>query len=89
MDYGYIYSGGIDLAGSAWGRDGDNIGIGYAHLGGGNGDLLRSRVFEGYYRFAVSGTFAVTADLQYMSDLRAEGESPRGLILGMRLSAEF
>jgi porin len=89
IDYGDLYSGGIDLAGEAWGRERDNIGIGYAHLTGGNGNLVRSQVTEGYYRFAVNEMFSVTGDVQYMIDRSAADESPEGFILGLRLTAEF
>ncbi|MGI9569939.1 MAG: carbohydrate porin, partial [Desulfobulbia bacterium] len=39
IDYGSFYSGGLDIKGSAWGGTGDNIGIGYAYLTGGNTDI--------------------------------------------------
>jgi porin len=89
VDYGSLYSGGISVAGGAWGRERDNLGIGYAHLTGGNGDLLRSQVIEGYYRLAVNTVFSVTGDVQHMIDRRTAGESPEGFILGLRLTAEL
>jgi porin len=92
IDYGAIYSGGIDLAGGAWSREGDNIGIGYAYLTGGNGDIRRSQVVETYYRVALGRSLALTGDLQYMRDDYVAGEGSEaleGAILGLRLSAEF
>jgi porin len=89
IDYANLYSGGIDIAGEAWGRERDNIGIGYAYLTGGNGDLLHSQVMEGYYRFAVNRMFSVTGDLQYMIDRRAANGSIEDFIFGLRLTAEF
>jgi porin len=89
IDYGSVYSGGIDLKGATWGRERDNIGLGYAYLTDGNGDLLRSQVMEGYYRFAVNQMISATGDIQYMMDDRVSGESPRGFILGLRFSATF
>ena len=89
MVYSSLYSGGIDLDGNAWGRARDNLGIGYAYLSGGNGDLVRSQVFETYYRFSVHRMFAVTGDVQYMRDDRLEAASVRGFILGLRLAAIF
>jgi len=89
IDYGSICSGGIDLGGRAWGRERDGIGLGYAYLGDGNGELLRSQVLESYYRLAVNRVFSVTGDVQYMRDDRVTEESPAGFILGLRFSAEF
>jgi porin len=93
VDYKALYSGGLDFNGRAWGRDGDNIGIGYAYLDGGNGDIDHSQVFEAYYRAALNEYFAITADVQYMSDDRdqvAPGqEDPQGWIFGLRLTAAF
>ncbi len=48
--YGTIYSGGIDLRGSAWGRPFDNVGLGYAHH-----DLMRSLRACAYRLLCVKG----------------------------------
>jgi hypothetical protein len=84
-----VYSGGIDINGRLWGRGDDNMGIGYAHLSGGNLDVDQMHVLEIYARFALSSTFALTADLQYMKDEMKQDDSPRGFIYGLRLTAEF
>lgn len=93
VDYEALYSGGLNLAGNAWGRPNDNIGLGYAYLEGGNTDVNRSYVFEGYYRVALNDYFAVTADIQYMGDaleqLDPAQEDPEGWIFGLRLTAEL
>jgi len=89
VDYSALYSGGIDLQGSAWNREHDNLGIGYAYLTGGNGDLRRSQVMEAYYRVAVNNYLSLTGDVQYMHDDRVSGENPRGFILGIRMAVEF
>lgn len=89
VDYGYIYSGGIDIRGAAWGREADGIGIGYGHLAGGNTTLVRSDVAETYYRFQITPEFSLTADVQYMVDRRTDGLDPSGLIFGMRMAAQF
>jgi hypothetical protein len=48
---------------------------------------------EAYYRFGVNDYLGITADLQYMSDDRAEldplQENPDGWIFGLRLTAAF
>ena len=90
IDFEHIYSGGINLAGSGWGRADDNIGLGYAYLGGGNQDLDEAQVAEGYYRFAVNEVLAVSADVQYQTnDYTTDRPSPRGWVLGLRAAAEF
>lgn len=84
-----LYSGGLNIGGKLWGREADNIGIGYAHLRGGNLDLDHTDVFEVYGRFALNDIFAVTGDIQYMKDSLKEGDSPKGWIFGVRVTAEF
>ena len=89
INYGAIYSGGLNINGNLWGRDADNIGIGYAHLRGGNLDVNHTDVFEVYGRFALNDIFAVTGDVQYMKDSMDMGDSPGGWIFGLRMTAEF
>ncbi|MEA2038516.1 MAG: carbohydrate porin [Thermodesulfobacteriota bacterium] len=89
IDYKDVYSGGLNISGNLWNRECDNIGIGYAHLRGGNLDVDHTDVFEVYGRFALNDIFAVTGDVQYMKDSMKVGESPNGWILGLRLTAEF
>lgn len=86
-----LYSGGIDISGKLWGREQDNIGIGYARLSGGNQDLDRTQVVEGYVRFGLNEVFALTLDVQYLDDGYKEnaGEDVDGWITGIRLTAEF
>jgi porin len=88
-DYRSLYSGGIDLGGASWGRTEDNVGLGYAYLSGGNGEIARTRVAEAYYRFVVSPVLALTGDLQYMRDDRVDGASVEGWVLGLRAAAHF
>ena len=89
MDYRALYSGGFDFKGLAWGRERDNIGIGYAYLVGGNSDIARSQVFEAYYRFGINEHLALTADLQYQADRYQDADSPQGWISGLRLTFEL
>jgi hypothetical protein len=93
LDYKALYSGGLNFAGHGWGRDADNIGIGYAYLKGGNLDIKDTDVFEAYYRAGLNEYLALTADLQYMSDHRIQVDplqkNPAGWIFGLRLTAEF
>jgi hypothetical protein len=89
VDYRAGYSGGLDFKGKAWGREADNIGIGYAYLDGGNTDVKRTNAFEVYYRFVLNETLALTADAQWMSDELEGEDGPEGWIFGLRAIAEF
>jgi hypothetical protein len=89
VDYQAIYSGGLNIKGILWGREDDNMGIGYAHLKGSNLDVDHTDVFEVYGRFAFYDFFAVTGDVQYMKDSMEVDDSPSGWIFGLRLTAEF
>ncbi len=89
INYKAIYSGGLNISGSLWGRSSDNIGIGYAHMNGGNQDVDHTHVFETYVRVALNDIFAITGDVQYMKDSMKAGDSPDGWIFGLRATAEF
>ncbi|MFZ5761279.1 MAG: carbohydrate porin [Thermodesulfobacteriota bacterium] len=86
-----LYSGGINISGKLWGREQDNIGIGYARLSGGNQDIDRTQVAEGYMRFGLNEVFALTLDVQYLDDKykQGAGDDVDGWITGIRLTAEF
>lgn len=89
IDYQAVYSGGIDIKGGAWGRDGDNIGLGFAYLNGGNLDIDRSRVAEAYYRWQATAQLGLTADIQYQKDDYKTGRGPRAWTFSLRAVAEF
>ena len=91
IDFKDLYSGGIDISGKLWGREQDNIGIGYANLSGGNQDIDRAQVAEAYIRFGLNEILALTFDVQYLDDKYKEGagEDVDGWITGMRVTAEF
>ena len=89
IDYKDIYTGGVNISGNLWGREQDNIGIGYGHLRGGNLDVDHTDVFEVYGRFALNDIFAIAGDVQYMKDSMNVGNSPDGWIFGLRATAEF
>jgi hypothetical protein len=89
VDYQAIYSGGIDIKGTAWGRKDDNIGVGYAYIDGGNLDVKSSQVAEVYYRLVLNDQFAITGDIQYQHDSLRNELDPKGIIFGLRMVAEF
>ena len=89
VDYANLYSGGINISGKVWGREDDNLSIGYAHLDNGNLNIEYSRVAEAYVRFALNQYFAFTVDLQYMKDKIDYKSDPQGFIFGLRMTAKF
>lgn len=89
VNYETLLSGGIDISGKLWGREEDNIGIGYAYLDGGNTDIVSSQVAEAYVRFVLNEYFALTLDAQYMNDKIDNENDPSGFIGGLRMTAEF
>jgi porin len=89
IDYRAIYSGGLDIRGSSWGRILDNIGIGIVYLEGGEPDINSSRIAEGYYRWVFNPYLAVTADVQYMEDRYNQAAETAGFIYSARASVNF
>ena len=93
VDYKALYSGGLNFSGNGWGRESDNIGVGYAYLPGGNLDVENSHVFEAYYRAGLNEYVSLSADIQYMKDDLIEvdprQDNPSGWIFGLRLTASF
>ncbi|NNJ96422.1 MAG: porin [Gammaproteobacteria bacterium] len=89
VDYHAVFTGGIDIKGAAWQRHGDNIGVGYAYLIGGNLAIERSNVAEAYYRWQLGEVLGLTADIQYQSDDYKVGQGPSGWTYSLRAVAGF
>jgi porin len=91
VNYDYLLSGGLNITGKWYGREDDNIGIGYAYLNGADdGDFDYTQVVEVYWRFVLNNYFSVTADLQYMEDkFDTDEDDIDGFILGIRGAVEF
>jgi len=89
ISYKNIYSGGLDVTGLLWGREQDNIGIGYAYLDEGNNDVETSQVLESYIRFGVNDYLALTMDFQYMKDTYESSAQTDGFIYSIRIATEF
>jgi hypothetical protein len=89
VDYVAIYSGGVDIKGSTWGRSDDNIGVGYAYLAGGNTGIASTHLAEAYYRWQLGKVLGLTADIQYEKDDNIIGPDPSGFVMGLRMTAEF
>jgi hypothetical protein len=89
INYDTLFSGGLNITGKWYGREDDNIGIGYAYLNGKN-DFDYSQVAEFYWRVVFNDYFAATADVQYMQDKYDDSDDDiDGIIGGIRASVEF
>ncbi len=84
-----LYSGGVNIKGGIWGRPDDNIGIGYARLKGGNGEVRESRVTEFYYRLVINEHWALTGDAQWLEDQIVGAPDIEGSIFSLRATKEF
>ncbi len=91
-----MYSFGLNLNGSVWGRKDDEVGVGYAYLKAPskNEELKHSQVFEGYVKFKLfsykSLSSDITFDYQYIRDRARESEDTKaGNIYGVRLNFNF
>jgi len=89
VTYNTALTGGMYIKGRAWGRPKDNAAIAYGYLYGGNKDIDNTHVAEAYVRFALHTYFALTLDVQYMSDKYKAGNDIKGFIYGLRAVAEF
>jgi porin len=93
VDYKGLYSGGVNISGKWWGREQDNIGIGYAYLDGAEQteeSLTDSQVAEAYVSFGLNDFLSLTFDLQYVQDNYRQNESDvDGWIAGVRATCEF
>ncbi|CAB1063229.1 hypothetical protein D1BOALGB6SA_8012 [Olavius sp. associated proteobacterium Delta 1] len=63
IHYDALYSGGLNITGKWYGREDDNIGIGYAYLNGKN-DFDYTQVAEVYWRFVLNDYFAGSIRIQ-------------------------
>lgn len=89
INYGRLFSGGVDLNGNLWGRQHDNIGLGYAFLDDGNLEIDTSQVVEAYSRFVLNDFFALTLDVQYLHDKNNTVADASGYVFGARGTVEF
>ena len=89
VSYEKEFSGGVNISGSIWGREQDNIGLGVAYLEDGNTELDSTLAAEAYVRFGLTDMFAATADFQYIEDDYDVGEDVDGWVGSIRVTAEF
>jgi porin len=85
-----IYSAGVNINGKLWGREQDEIGIGYVYLSGADkGDIDSTNVFETYIKFKVLEYADISLDIQYIADNYKHEEDIDGFICGVRVHAYF
>jgi porin len=84
------YSGGVNINGKLWGRENDEIGIGYAYLTGADeADIDNTNAIEAYTKFKISDFSDITFDVQYVNDNMKQDEDRDGFIYGIRVNAYF
>jgi porin len=89
INYRAVYTGGIDIGGTGWGRVLDNIGIALGYMNGGNTRIIRTRLAEAYYRMVIDPKLAFTADIQYMRDQYYSIPDAEGFIYSLRATVNF
>lgn len=96
VDYNRMFSLGLNLNGSLWGRKDDEVGVGYAYLKSPskNEELKHSQVFEGYVKFKLFSykflSSDITFDYQYIRDKARESDNTKaGNVYGLRLNFNF
>ncbi len=90
VDHDEMISMGISVAGAAWNRPDDVVGVGIAFLDGAkNSGINDTKALEAYYRFVFSDYFDLTADLQWIEDDLRESKDPQGNIIGLRFNVNF
>ena len=90
IDHDAVYTAGVNINGRLWGRENDEIGIGYAYLDGAcEGDINNTNAFETYAKFQITRFSDITFDIQYMNDDMRHDEDQDGVIYGVRVNAYF
>jgi hypothetical protein len=90
IDHKNVYSGGVNINGKLWGRENDEIGIGYAYLTGADDcDIDNTNAFESYVKFQLSKFSDLSLDVQYIDDDMKQEEDRDGFIYGIRMNAYF
>jgi porin len=90
IDHDQLYSGGLNINGRLWGRENDEIGVGYAYLNGADkADIDNTNAIEAYAKFKLSDFSDITFDVQYINDNMKHDEDRDGFVYGIRLNAYF
>ncbi len=90
IDHQNAYSAGVNINGKLWGREKDEIGLGYAYLtGADDSDIDKTSAFEGYFKLQISKYNDISFDLQYIDDNLKQEHDRSGFVYGVRLNAYF
>lgn len=92
VDHDQMISFGVSINGKQWNRADDHIGIGVAFLRGArseSSDIKDTKAFETYYRYMFSNYFDLTLDAQWIEDNIRNEKDPEGLLIGLRVNANF
>ncbi len=90
VEHDAVYSAGLNINGKLWGREKDEIGLGYAYLNGTDkGDIDRTNAFETYAKFKIFEYSDITFDIQYINDNMKQDKDRDGVIYGVRANAYF
>ena len=85
-----LYSIGLNLNGKAWGREEDELGLGYAYLeGADNAEIDNTHAVEGYVKFKVTDYSDLSLDIQYVKDNYKHGDDNNGMVYGARYAISF
>jgi porin len=88
--YDAVYSGGLNINGKPWGRENDEIGLGYAYLNGADkAEIDNTNAVEAYAKFKISEFSDITFDVQYINDNMKQIKDREGFIYGVRLNTYF
>lgn len=90
IDHQNAYSGGLNINGKLWGREKDEIGVGYAYLTGADkSHLNNTNAIESYIKCQISKFSDLSLDVQYINDKLRHDDDRNGFIYGVRVNAYF
>jgi len=90
IDHQSVYSGGVNINGKLWGREKDEIGLGYAHLiGADDSDIDKTNAIESYVKLQISKFSDISLDIQHIDDKLKHEDDNKGFIYGLRMNAYF
>ena len=90
IDHDGVCSLGLNCNGKLWGREKDEIGVGYAYLEGANkAEINHTNAAETYVKFQICDFSDLTLDIQYIKDNIKTEKDQEGFIYGVRLNTYF
>lgn len=90
VDHDKMASLGFAVAGTAWNRADDVVGVGIAFLDGAKSSGIdETKALEAYYKFVFSDYFDLSIDAQWIEDELRSAKDPKGTLIGLRFNANF